>query len=114
MCGLSIPALYRYFPSKKAMALFPLVAIYPDLHAPPPDINAADPMDILSGWVDAAVGTLPDYTLALRFAREVGLSSDEQRKVKANLVEHSPLSLRWRAARPRPSMTGAHASSPPR
>ena len=28
-CELSIPALYRYFPSKKAFALFPLMALYP-------------------------------------------------------------------------------------
>ena len=32
-CELSIPALYRYFPSKKAFALFPLMALYPELHA---------------------------------------------------------------------------------
>ena len=33
-CGLSIPALYRYFPSKRAFGLFPLVALYPELHQP--------------------------------------------------------------------------------
>ena len=48
-CGLSIPALYRYFPSKRAFALFPLVALYPELNSPPPDVSG-DPSALLSGW----------------------------------------------------------------
>lgn len=89
-CGLSIPALYRYFPSKKAFALFPLVALYPDLHAPPP-ATGGDPSALLAGWVEAAVTEMPNYTLALRLARESGLSADEQRRMEANLESHVEL-----------------------
>jgi AcrR family transcriptional regulator len=86
-CGLSIPALYRYFPSKRAFALFPLVALYPELNSPPPDVSG-DPSALLSGWVEAAVTELPNYTLALRLANEVGLREIERRKVDVNLASH--------------------------
>ena len=86
-CGLSIPALYRYFPSKKAFALFPLVALYPDLHEPPPDV-AGDPLALLAGWVAAASTEMPNYTLALRLARDVGLTAEEHTRVEANLASH--------------------------
>ncbi|HET7699754.1 MAG TPA: TetR/AcrR family transcriptional regulator [Candidatus Limnocylindria bacterium] len=86
-CGLSIPALYRYFPSKKAFALFPLAALYPELQGPPPDMGG-DPAALLSDWVEAAATEMPNYTLALRLAREVGWSADEQRRVEANLRSH--------------------------
>lgn len=87
-CGLSIPALYRYFPSKKAFALFPLVAMYPELHAPPPDISAGDPATHLSGWIEAAVAEAPNYILAARLLREVGLRDDEQGRLDASLKRH--------------------------
>jgi AcrR family transcriptional regulator len=87
-CGLSIPGLYRYFPSKKAFALFPLMSLYPELHAPPPDVEAGDPLLLLSGWVDAAAVEMPKYVLAARLVREVGLLPDEQRKMDANLAAH--------------------------
>lgn len=86
-CGLSIPALYRYFPSKKAFALFPLVALYPELHEAPPDVRS-DPSALLAGWVEAAVAEMPNYTLALRLAREASVSTDEQRRMDANLASH--------------------------
>lgn len=86
-CGLSIPALYRYFPSKKAFALFPLTSLYPELHAPPPNLSG-DPSTLLSGWVEAAATELPNYTLALRLAPEAGLREIERRKVDENLASH--------------------------
>lgn len=86
-CGLSIPALYRYFPSKKAFALFPLVALYPELHEPPPDLGG-DPLALLSGWVTAACAEMPNYTLALRLARDADLTAEEQARVEANLASH--------------------------
>jgi len=87
-CGLSIPALYRYFPSKKAFALFPLTALYPELHGPPPDVTAGDPLSHLSRWIEGAVAEMPNYLLAARLSREVGLDGEEQRKVDANLADH--------------------------
>ena len=89
-CGLSIPALYRYFPSKKTFALFPLVALYPELHEPPPDVGG-DPLTLLSGWVAAASTEMPNYTLALRLARDAGLTAEEHRRVEANLASHVAL-----------------------
>ena len=86
-CGLSIPALYRYFPSKKTFALFPLVALYPELHEPPPDLGG-EPLTLLSGWVEAASAEMPNYTLALRLAREAGLTAEEHARVEANLTSH--------------------------
>ena len=90
-CGLSIPGLYRYFPSKKALALFPLVSMYPELHAPAPEVSTGDPMQHLSGWIKAAVAEMPNYLLALQLSREAGLRPDEQRKADANLAEHIAL-----------------------
>ena len=87
-CGLSIPALYRYVPSKRAFALFPLVALYPELHPAPPRTDDADPSDLLSGWIEAAATALPQYTLALRLAREIDLTAAERRTMQANLSEH--------------------------
>ena len=87
-CGLSIPGLYRYFPSKRAFALFPLQALYPELQARPPDL-AGDPVGLLRVWVDAAAADMPNYVLALRLAREAGLTEDEQRRVEANLTAHA-------------------------
>ncbi|HEY6057241.1 MAG TPA: TetR/AcrR family transcriptional regulator [Candidatus Limnocylindrales bacterium] len=87
-CGLSIPALYRYFPSKRAIALYPLVVLYPELHGTSPDISSGDPRAYLGGWIDAAVSEMPYYTLALRLAREVGLDRSEQSRMEANLASH--------------------------
>lgn len=87
-CGLSIPGLYRYFPSKKAFALFPLRSLYPELHGPPPDVAVGDPVALLSDWVEAGAAEMPMYILAARLLREVPLRPDEQRKVDTNLAEH--------------------------
>jgi len=84
-CGLSIPALYRYFPSKKALALFPLAALYPELQAPAPNVLAGEPARHLSTWIEAAVAEAPNYTLAARLLREVELTEDEQDRMDENL-----------------------------
>jgi AcrR family transcriptional regulator len=90
-CGISIPGLYRYFPSKKAFALFPLRSLYPELHGPAPDVSAGDPLMHLNGWVEGAVAEMPNYILALQLSREVALRPDEQRKMDVNLAEHIAL-----------------------
>jgi len=90
-CGLSIPGLYRYFPSKKVFATFPLASLHPELHPMPPEVIGGDPVAVLSGWIDAAVAEMPNYTLAIRLAREAGLSAREQQKVDANLAAHVAL-----------------------
>jgi AcrR family transcriptional regulator len=87
-CGLSIPALYRYFPSKRAFALFPLVALYPELHGPSPDLSVGDPAGHLAFWIDNAVSEAPIYLLAARLIHEVDLTSEERRRLDANLTEH--------------------------
>jgi AcrR family transcriptional regulator len=87
-CGLSIPGLYRYFPSKRAFALYPLVALYPELHIPAPGLALGTPRQQLEGWIRAAVNEMPNYTLALRLAREVGLDGSEQSRIEANLGFH--------------------------
>lgn len=87
-CGLSIPGLYRYFPSKKAFALYPLVALYPELHGPPPDITLRDPATRLREWIEAAATEAPRYTLAARLLSEVKLAEDERRRMEAQLQWH--------------------------
>lgn len=84
-CGLSIPGLYRYFPSKKAFALFPLAALYPELQAPAPNVAAGEPARHLSAWIEAAVAEAPNYTLAARLLREVELTDDERDRMDENL-----------------------------
>lgn len=107
-CGLSIPALYRYFPSKKAFALFPLAALYPELHGPQPDLSLGDPAGHLSRWIEGAVAEAPNYILAARLLREVPLTDDEQRRMDESLREHIALvgELARRAA---PHLTEARA-----
>jgi AcrR family transcriptional regulator len=90
-CGLSIPALYRYFPSKRAFALFPLASLYPELQAPPPDLSVGDPAGHLAFWIDSAASEAPSYLLAARLMREVDLTADERRRLEANLLEHIAL-----------------------
>lgn len=87
-CRLSIPALYRYFPSKRAFALYPLISLYPELHAPRPDATVGDPLSRLSGWIEGAVAEMPNYILAARLSREVRLHDEEQRRADANLADH--------------------------
>lgn len=87
-CGLSIPALYRYFPSKRALALYPLIALYPELHASRPDATVGDALSRLSSWIEGAVAEMPNYILAARLSREVGLHDEEQRRADANLADH--------------------------
>lgn len=107
-CGLSIPGLYRYFPSKKAFALFPLTSLYPELHGPPPNVAAGDPCTHLSGWIEAAAAEAPNYLLAARLLTEVGLEEDERRRMDASLGEHIGIvaDLARRAA---PQLTEARA-----
>lgn len=107
-CGLSIPALYRYFPSKQAFALFPLVALYPELHGPQPDVSLGDPAAHLSDWIEAAVMEAPNYTLAARLLREVVLTDDEQRRMDQSLRGHIAL-LGDLARRATPHLTEAAA-----
>lgn len=90
-CGLSIPALYRYFPSKRAFALFPLVGVHPELHPAPPNVDEADAVGLLSGWVGAAAANLSRYTLALQLARETDLTAAEKRTIQANLTQHAAM-----------------------
>lgn len=87
-CGVSMPGFYRYFPSKRAFALFPLVALYPELHPPPVGTPPDRPVAALEAWVDAATTELPNYTLALRLAMEDGLRVHEQRRIETNLEQH--------------------------
>jgi AcrR family transcriptional regulator len=90
-CGLSVPALYNYFPSKRAFALFPLMALYPELHGPPPMPEDASPQTVLAMWVQGATREMPNYVLAMRMAQEAGLQPDERRRMEANLTEHAAL-----------------------
>ncbi|TMD14979.1 MAG: TetR/AcrR family transcriptional regulator [Chloroflexi bacterium] len=90
-CGLSIPALYTYFPSKRAFALFPLMALYPELHGPPPVPEVASPQSVLATWVELAAREMPNYVLAMRLAQEAGLRPDERRRLETNLAEHATL-----------------------
>ena len=87
-CGLSIPALYTYFPSKKSFALFPLAALYPQLHEAEPDLASVDPRAVLEGWISAAVTQMPNNVLALRLAQEAGLDPGEQERITAMLAGH--------------------------
>lgn len=64
------------------------MALYPELHEVPPDLWSGDPRAVLAGWIDAAVAEMSNYTLALRLAREVGLTPTEQATAKANLASH--------------------------
>ena len=88
-CGLSVPALYTYFPSKRAFALFPLEALYPELHGPPPMPEAASPQTVLAMWVRGATREMPNYILAMRLAQEAGLRPDERRRMETNLDQHA-------------------------
>ncbi|HET7726009.1 MAG TPA: TetR/AcrR family transcriptional regulator [Candidatus Limnocylindrales bacterium] len=107
-CGLSIPALYRYFPSKKALALFPLVALYPELHAPPPDVSTENPGAVLAGWIEAAVAEAPNYVLAARLLREAGVTDAEKQRMDAALADHIVL-LGDLAVRAAPHLTETRA-----
>ena len=107
-CGLSIPALYRYFPSKKALALFPLVPLYPELHPPGPDVTA-DPLTTLAAWVTAASTEMPNYTLAVRMAHEAGLDHEEEHRLKSNLGSHVAF-LGLMARRAAPGLSERRAS----
>ncbi len=70
-CGLSIPALYRYFPSKRDLALYPLSA------ANRPDGScferaSSDSLVHLRLWLDHAAAERPDFLLALRLTPGMG------------------------------------------
>lgn len=78
-CGLSIPALYRYFSSKRDFALYPLSAANrPTSHCF--SDAADDPFVHLQLWLDHAAGERDDFLLAMRLGgelRENGGLSDE-------------------------------------
>jgi len=70
-CGMSIPALYRYFPSKRDFALYPLSA------ANRPDGEcflraSSDHFVHLRIWLDHAAWERQDFLLALRLGLEMG------------------------------------------
>lgn len=74
--GLSIPGLYRYFPSKRDFALYPLSAANRPTDAcfeSAPD----DPYVHLQLWIDHAAWERRDFVLALRLATERGGLGDE-------------------------------------
>ena len=81
--GLSIPALYRYFPSKRSLAFFPLVAAEPELHPVAPD--ASKPLLVLSGFVRSAVEQLPYYSLAMQLSIELGVEHRADRRTREQL-----------------------------
>ena len=79
-CGLSIPGLYRYFPSKRDLALFPLSGA----NRPTDSCFAQawdDPVVHLRVWLDHAAWERSEFLLALRLGlellRERGGLSDE-------------------------------------
>ena len=70
-CELSIPALYRYFPSKRDFALYPLS----EANRPTDECFAgvaADPLVHLRLWLDHAAWERQDFLLALRLNQEMG------------------------------------------
>ena len=91
-CGLSIPALYRYFPSKRELALFPLTPT----NRPPLTCFTeprADPLVVLSRWLDVACADLPDVLLGLGVAS--GLPGDAvARELRDGCIDHHRVLLR--------------------
>ena len=91
-CGLSIPALYRYFPSKRELALFPLTPA----NRPPLTCFTeprADPLVVLSRWIDIACADLPDVLLGLGVAS--GLPGDAvARELRDGCIDHHRVLLR--------------------
>ena len=94
-CGVSAPALYRYFPSKLDFALFPL--------AEPPEgyclammaaaANAhADPLRGLRAALESVVANADLFALAVRLAIEAG--RDEHEVFSSSRVESLDGSLR--------------------
>jgi hypothetical protein len=65
--------------------------MYPELHAPPPDLTVGDPAAHLAFWIDSAATEAPLYLLAARLMREIDLTDDERRRTNANLSEHIAL-----------------------
>jgi AcrR family transcriptional regulator len=69
-CGLSVPALYRYFPSKRDLALYPLSAA----NRPGRECfrrASGDPLVQLRVWLDHAAWERADFLLALRLGAEI-------------------------------------------
>jgi len=63
-CGLSIPGLYRYFPAKRALAMYPLSPA----NQPGPDCfetPSADPLGHLRIWIEHGAVERADYLIAL-------------------------------------------------
>jgi AcrR family transcriptional regulator len=109
-CGLSIPGLYRYFPSKRSFALYPLISFYPELHPPPPDVSTGDPVGHLAFWIDQAVQEAPNYLLAASLVGQVGLADDEWARAAAALEAHIDI-LADTATRAAPQLSPTAARS---
>jgi AcrR family transcriptional regulator len=103
-CGLSIPALYRYFPSKRELALFPLTPA----NRPPLTCFTeprADPLVVLSRWIDIACVDLPDLLLGLGVAS--GLPGDAvARELRDGCIDHHRVLLRALVGEVRPELGG--------
>lgn len=107
-CGMSIPALYRYFPSKRAFALFPLTAVDPSLHRVPTFPPDCDPLLPLRHFVDAAAHEMPQYMLAVALLREIDPGEVDGVAMAANVGETAAvLAAQARAAAPALGETAA-------
>jgi hypothetical protein len=42
----------------------------------------------LAGWIDGAAVEMPNYILAAKLLRDIGLREEEQHRMDANLAEH--------------------------
>ena len=107
-CGLSIPALYRYFPSKRDFALYPLSAANRPTEACFEQASD-DPYVHLQLWLYHAASERRDYLLALRLGAELqsrrGLSDEHIQTfgyhigLLAGLLRQTAPRLRERRAR---------------
>lgn len=94
-CGVSAPALYRYFPSKLDFALFPLAE-------PPTGYCAtmltaaadghADPLRGLRAMLETAVAHADLIALAMRLAIEAG--QDEEEEISRNRIDSLDATMR--------------------
>lgn len=80
-CGLSIPGLYRYFPSKRDFAVFPLSAA----NRPEPNCfepAGTDPLGHLRIWIEHGAVERADYLLALSLIEQM---DDDERPSRDEL-----------------------------
>jgi AcrR family transcriptional regulator len=74
-CGVSAPALYRYFPSKLDFALFPIELPpqgYCHFVVTQAALTQADPLRALRAAYDSAITEIDHIVLAIQLALEVG------------------------------------------